>query len=68
MKKIPFLFIFTFFTLVGIVDVQAQPGGGGPGGGGDPNDPVPITGVEWLLIAGAGFGAKKLYDKKQQKK
>lgn len=35
----------------------AQPTGGGPGGGAPP---VPITGIEWLLVAGGLLGARKL--------
>jgi hypothetical protein len=39
---------------------SAQPGGGGPGGGAEP---VPLSGVEWLLLAGSALGAKKIYQK-----
>lgn len=39
--------------------LAAQPGGGGSPGGGGP--PVPISGIEWILGAGALLGAKKLY-------
>ena len=38
---------------------DAQPTGGGPGGG---PPPVPVGGIEILLLAGAAFGAKKAYD------
>ena len=32
--------------------------------GGEPCDPdVPITGIEWLLVAGGLFGARKIYRK-----
>ena len=40
---------------------NSQPGGGDPGGGGKP---VPITGVEFLLIAGGVLGARKLLDRR----
>jgi hypothetical protein len=60
MKKNPitnnFRLFFFAFLLLGInVVVTAQPGD--PGGG----DDVPITGIEWLLIGGAAFGARKTY-------
>jgi len=49
---------------MGYFSLNAQPGG--PGGGGDPDNPVPITGIEYLIAAGAAFGAKKIYDKKKK--
>jgi hypothetical protein len=62
----------TFFILllVAISPVAsfAQPGGGGPGGGEDPDNPIPITGIEWLIAAGAGLGARKLYKMKATKR
>lgn len=61
MKRL--LIITILFVLSGIS--YAQPGG--PGGGSDPDNPVPITGIEYLLAAGAAFGAKKLYDKRKSK-
>lgn len=48
--------IFSGFCMIGYV--QAQPGSN-PGGGGKPG--VPITGVEWIVGAGALLGARKLY-------
>lgn len=42
---------------------SAQPGPPDP-----PDDnQVPITGIEYLIAAGAAFGAKKIYDKKKSK-
>jgi len=60
-------------TLVAQPDAKsAQPetkdnNAGRPPGPPDPPDdnPVPITGIEYLIAAGAAFGAKKLYDKKK---
>lgn len=46
----------------GVHKIDAQPGDPGP----DPDNPVPITGIEYLIAAGAAFGAKKLYDKKKK--
>lgn len=44
------------------VALNAQPGPPPP-----PDDnPVPITGIEYLIAAGAAFGAKKIYDKKKK--
>lgn len=49
----------------------SQPGGGRPPGGGGggpcpnpPCNPVPVTGIEWILGAGALLGASKLRRKK----
>jgi len=50
------------FLIIGLSTLSAQPGPPPP-----PQDnPVPITGIEYLIAAGAAFGAKKLYDKKKQ--
>lgn len=47
--------------VLGLSSVNAQPGPPDP-----PDDnPVPITGIGYLIAAGAAFGAKKLYDKKK---
>ncbi|MFT4739403.1 MAG: hypothetical protein ACI9XJ_000082 [Marivirga sp.] len=51
-------------TIVGIFyfnSLSAQPGPPPP----PPDNPVPITGIEYLIAAGAAFGAKKIYDKKK---
>ncbi|MFQ3214656.1 MAG: hypothetical protein ACI9C9_002196 [Marivirga sp.] len=53
------IYIFTGYQIF------SQPGGGPPGDPGD--NPVPITGIEYLLAAGAAFGAKKIYEKKKAK-
>lgn len=45
--------------------IMAQPTQGDPGPPPDDN-PVPITGIEYLIAAGAAFGAKKIYDKKKK--
>lgn len=49
------IFVFLLLPLM----ASAQPTGGGPGG--EP-PPVPITGIELLLAAGAAYGAKKAYN------
>lgn len=54
------LFIILFFSFESSF---AQPGGGGPGGGGDPD--IPIGGIEFLLLAGAALGIKKLIKTKK---
>lgn len=48
-------------TLFISLSAMAQPGD--PGG--DPDNPVPITGIEWLIGAGALLGAKKLLNRKK---
>ena len=65
--RIQKLIILSFFTIIGVV-VYAQPGpgddpGGSPGGG------VPLdAGLTALLVAGAGYGAKKAYDYRKKNK
>jgi|GEM_PF-2440790 hypothetical protein len=46
------------------VMTMAQPGGGGDPGGGQP---VPISGLEILVGAGALLGARKLYQTRTSK-
>lgn len=48
---------------VGMFSLNAQPGDppAPPGEG----NPVPISGIGYLLAAGAVFGIKKIYDKKK---
>jgi len=42
-------------------DVFGQPGGGPPGNpGGDPDAPVPITGLEYLIGGGIAYGVRSL--------
>jgi hypothetical protein len=64
--------LLAFTVLVfSVAFVVAQPGGGGPPGGGGgggkgppcgtpPCNPVPITGIEYLLGAGALIGVRYL--------
>ncbi len=62
MKNILKLLTFSILFLVTICSLNAQPGPPDP-----PDDnPVPITGIEYLIAAGAAFGAKKLNDKKKK--
>jgi hypothetical protein len=56
-----FIVLFLGITLGGLI---AQPR---PGEGDNQPDPeVPITGIEYLLAAGAGLGLKKIYDKRKK--
>ncbi|MGM0582049.1 MAG: PID-CTERM protein-sorting domain-containing protein [Bacteroidota bacterium] len=68
MKKIIKSTLIFSLLIISFYSLNAQPGGGGDGG--TPNDPgdnpVPITGIEYLIAAGAAFGAKKIYDKKKK--
>jgi hypothetical protein len=61
MKKALKLLTLIIFLSVGMYSLKAQPGPPPP----PPDNPVPITGIEYLIAAGAAFGAKKLYDKKK---
>lgn len=66
MNKIIKSSLIIIFILIGLSSVKGQPGGG-DGTPSDPGDnPVPITGIEYLIAAGAAFGAKKLYDKRKK--
>ena len=66
MKRVILLILFFLSSfLVGHVIAQPPPGGG-PSNGKPPDHAAPITGIEWLLLAGAGFGAKKFYDKRKK--
>jgi hypothetical protein len=65
-KRIGVYLIFTLALLMIFASLQAQPGGGDPCPGGPPCNPdVPITGIEWLLVAGAAFGIRRLTAKKR---
>jgi hypothetical protein len=55
--------LISSFFIIGLSTLSAQPGPPPPA---DQDNPVPITGIEYLIAAGAAFGAKKLYDKKKQ--
>ena len=59
-KKILLMLLFVALTVM----AGAQPGGGGDPGGGQP---VPISGLEILLGAGALLGARKLYRDRNKK-
>ena len=78
LKKYILIFLFS----IGLLNVMGQgtPGGGTPGGGepGGPLDPgsgdpapvgggVPFEGIGILLVAGASYGAKKVYDFRKKK-
>lgn len=50
------------FVLVSLT-LLAQPGPPPP----DPGDPVPITGIEVLLVAGGALGLRKYYRRAHKK-
>ncbi|MGK7390742.1 MAG: hypothetical protein ACNS60_10330 [Candidatus Cyclobacteriaceae bacterium M2_1C_046] len=58
-------FLVIFLLLLPIY-VIGQPDSGPGDPGGDPDDPIPITGIEWLIAAGGLFGAKKIYDNRRK--
>lgn len=62
-KAASFLVMLFFISLGFVGFAQPTDPGGDPF---DPTDPVPITGVEWLLIAGGAYGVKRLYDKRSK--
>jgi len=76
MKYLRILFFIFCLGVVGVVQGYSQPplppGGGGPGGGppgGGPGggQPVPITGIELLVGAGALLGAKRILESRKSK-
>ncbi|WP_375578175.1 hypothetical protein ABWH96_14175 [Marivirga tractuosa] len=62
MKNILKLLTLTILLAMWVGVLRAQPGPPPP----PPDNPVPITGIEYLIAAGAAFGAKKIYDKKKK--
>lgn len=52
---------FFFFWAVCCLPGLSQVAPGDPGGGGDMD--VPISGIEWLLVAGGIFGLRKIYNR-----
>ena len=60
--RISFLVALLVFCYGSIFSQVGPP----PDPGGDPD--IPITGIEWLLIGGGLWGAKKIYDEKKKKK
>ena len=48
-----------FFSMISLF---AQPGNPPDPGA---SNPVPIAGIEYLIVAGALFGVKKIYDKRK---
>ena len=58
-----------FLFTLSVISYANPPGGGGnpsdPGDGGDPDAGVPIDGgISLLLVAGAAYGARKIYKQK----
>lgn len=60
------LLLITGVIVAAMLSVVAQPGdpGGDPGGG----EPVPLGGIETLLVAGGLLGIKKLMGLQNKKK
>lgn len=57
---------FTFLVITFLPALtKAQPTGGGPGGG---PPPVPISGIELLIVAGGLWGAKKIFENRRKKR
>lgn len=61
--------VLTFCFYCSLAQPGVGPGGGPPGGGGNPGGgtPVPITGIEILLIAGGALGFKRFIASKKSK-
>lgn len=57
MKTRALIFLFLILSVV----VWAQPGDPGP----DPD--VPLTGIEWLILAGGALGIKRFLDNRKKK-
>lgn len=65
MRFLVTLFLILAFSLLSYIPVMAQPCGTPGLPPCDPGDPVPITGIELLIGAGALLGAKKLQQRKR---
>ncbi|MCB0490479.1 MAG: hypothetical protein KDC99_18525 [Cyclobacteriaceae bacterium] len=59
MNRIVLILMFLVISL----GAMAQPNN--PSG--DPDNPVPITGIEWLIGAGAILGARRLMNRKKER-
>jgi hypothetical protein len=57
LKKALVVFLLFF---AGTVQTFAQPGNPDE----DPDNPVPITGIEWLIAGGCALGLRKLLSRK----
>jgi hypothetical protein len=55
------LFLVLSIVFIGSLTLMAQPGN--PPG--DPDQPVPITGIEWLIAGGCAIGLKKFLSSKR---
>ncbi|MFT4739404.1 MAG: hypothetical protein ACI9XJ_000083 [Marivirga sp.] len=62
-KSLNRVLIFSLLVALCFGSAFAQPGPPDP----PVDNPVPITGIEYLIAAGAAFGAKKIYEKKKAK-
>lgn len=59
-KKYWILVLLITYSFIGL----GQPGGGGDPGSGEP---VPISGIEYLLAAGAALGVRKWFNARKKK-
>ncbi|MGM0582050.1 MAG: hypothetical protein ACQETL_15310 [Bacteroidota bacterium] len=66
MKKAILSTLIFCLSFIGNFSLNAQPGDP-PAPPGEDN-PVPIAGIEYLIVAGAAFGVKKIYDKRKKEK
>jgi hypothetical protein len=54
MKK----YFLTLAFILSVCAISAQPS--------NPNNPTPLPGIALLVAAGAAYGAKKMYDQKEE--
>lgn len=55
------LFLVLSIVFIGSLTLSAQPGNPNV----DPDQPVPITGIEWLIGGGCAIGLKKFLSSKR---
>lgn len=63
-RQVKRVILLNAFLAIGIIANAQPPAGGGPGGG---EEPLPISGIEWLLLAGGVLGVRRFYLKARKK-
>lgn len=66
MMRVQKTIVVLLLFFAGMVQAIAQPGSNPPGNpSSDPDNPVPISGIEWLIAGGCALGLRKLLSTKK---